>query len=64
MTQQCKYSAQVHQNDKIVVSYHSNDLYSVRNMLQALVDQELIAVEAKIIDNDLDTVVFSINKAA
>lgn len=60
----CKYSAEVHQDNKIVVSYYSNDLLSVRNMLQTLVEQEVSAINAKIIDNDLDAVVFSINKAA
>jgi len=58
-----KYRANIHQNDKVVVACNSNDLSSIKKMLQNIVERELSSVNASVIDNDLDDVVFSINKA-
>ena len=63
MRNKCKYSAEVHQNDTIIVSYYSDDLPSVRNMLQNLVEQDIQSLTARVIDNDMNSVVFKINNA-
>ncbi len=64
MHEQCRYRAQIHQNNKIVVSYYSDDLFTVRDMLQNLVKQEICDIEARIIDKNLDKIIFSINSVA
>lgn len=56
-----RYSAQIHQNNKIVVSYYSDDLFTVKNMLKSLVTRELSSIEGKIIDKDLNKIIFSMN---
>lgn len=59
-----KYVAKIQQKDKVIVSYHSDNLQEVRIVLQNLIEQESEPTKAMIIDNDNAKVVFSIAKAA
>lgn len=64
MNHNCKYSAEIHQGNEIIVSYYSNDLNSISSMLETLVDQEPKSTKALVIDTDNNHVVFSIERDA
>lgn len=57
-----KYQAKVNQHNKDILSCESNSLTEITKLLQDIVEKEKEAIKAKVIDNDLDRIVFNINK--